>query len=382
MRKIPAKALAIEVGQRLSPSTQARKSAHSVQRTVMRARAQALLSGATAEEVDEDIVDLVSIQQSQLHMRMRSTSELEYRALRLLQRLPRFHDPLAALLPAKTPEAERQALEALAASSHALSPDPAPFSLHQPDYTLAAIHAAFPWMAEPSTICLRAARQAAAAGTGLTFPPVILCGPPGVGKSSYARALADSFNLPTVHIDVGSAGGAVFDLQGLEAGWGNAQAGRLARTIIATRCVNPLVIIDEIDRAGPAETSRGARHPGLPAALMSIIEPSTSRYWTCPYYKVPFDMSAVSVIMTCNSLAGIDQPLLDRCRVIHIPDLTGDQIIAAVPGIVGDRLSGEAIALIQDHLGDLSRRGRRLSLRAVSRMIDGAVAVAEAPILQ
>lgn len=382
MRKIPAKALAIEVGQRLSPATQARKSAHSVQRTVMRARAQALLSGATAEEIDEDIVDLVSIQQAQLQMRMRSTSELEYRALRLLQRLPRFHDPLAALLPAKTPEAERTAIEALAAFAFALSPDPAPFSPHTPDYTLAAIHAAFPWMAEPSTLFLRAARQAAASDKGLTIPPTILCGPPGVGKSSYARALGDAFNLPLICIDVGGAGGAALELQGLESGWGSAQPGRLVRTIIATRCVNPLVIIDEIDRAGAAETSRGARHPGLPAALMSLIEPSTSRAWTCPFYKLPFDMSRVSVIMTCNSLSGIDQPLLDRCRVIQIPDLTSDHIIAAVPGIAGERLAPEAVDLIQDHLGDLSRRGRRLSLRAVTRMIDGAVAVAEAPILQ
>lgn len=299
------------------------------------------------------------------------------RMRRRIERLQQAANPIHALINPRVRDDERKGLLELAKHARAQCV----LRAHDADEVAADLHTQFPWMHEASTLVMRAARRSAARGEPLIIPPLLLCGPPGCGKTSYAQAVARALQLPVVRVDVGASAGAIFDLQGTEAGWGTASTGRLVRTIMATRIVNPLLIVDEVSRAGAMQATSGQRLPGIVPILMSLLERSSAAEWICPYLKVPFDMTRISAILTCNEIDRIDQALLDRCTVIHIPPLSGDDLVAAAMRHAHGRLEHGATCLLHDHLRRLIRGGARPSLRAVTRMIERAEAAAELPLL-
>lgn len=80
-------------------------------------------------------------------------------------------------------------------------------------------------------------------GRGFALPPVILVGPPGIGKSHFARRLAELAMLPIRMIDVGG-GSAGFRISGTEKGWSSEQPGLPVETVLATRIANPVMVVD------------------------------------------------------------------------------------------------------------------------------------------
>lgn len=240
---------------------------------------------------------------------------------------------------------------------------------------LAALHARAPWMAPAAAAVQRTMERATANGpAALRTPPLILVGPPGIGKSAWARDVARSFDVPAIDIDVGSTNGAVFAISGTERGWGSAAPGRVVSTILSTQVVNPLVIIDELDKLPQNVASTRGALPGAAEVLKSMIEPTTARAWTCPYYRMPFDMRRVSWIMTTNSLSGIPAPLLDRCKVVTIKDPTPTDLHAAALRLLTDRVPDPDLraALADGIAAQVLRRrrqGHRTSLRHIARAV-------------
>ncbi len=112
-------------------------------------------------------------------------------------------------------------------------------------YELAAkIHAESPWMRDVSSwIMTQLLAHVSAGGRGLAVPPVILSGPPGIGKSHYARRLAELAGVPSRLIDVGS-GSAGFRITGTEKGWSSAQAGIPVEMILSSRVANPVMVVN------------------------------------------------------------------------------------------------------------------------------------------
>lgn len=258
-------------------------------------------------------------------------------------------------------------------------------SEHEMHEKIALIHEGAPWMGAATAEIMKAMRAETASGPGaLRMPPLLLLGKPGMGKSQWARAVAEAFGAPAVEIDVGAANGAVFALAGVERGWGSASAGRLVRTLIETRVANPVVIIDEMDKAqSKMKTSAGNSLPGLYEVMKSLMEPTTARRWVCPYYQIPFDMSRVNWIMTTNSLDGMPEAFLDRVRVVRLPDPTPEQVALAGRRMIKDRIADPddremAEAALSRLLGDL---GRGVSLRTASRAVDDIRAALETPAL-
>ncbi|MFD1807965.1 hypothetical protein ACFSHQ_06695 [Gemmobacter lanyuensis] len=96
---------------------------------------------------------------------------------------------------------------------------------HWADEVAAAIHDDMPWMAKASEYVWHGLRRAAQRQEAISFRPLILNGPAGIGKSVWARSLAKALELPMADIDA-SKGGAGFSLVGVERGWSTAQAGR------------------------------------------------------------------------------------------------------------------------------------------------------------
>ena len=88
-------------------------------------------------------------------------------------------------------------------------------------------------------------------GAGLKLRPTLLVGGAGLGKTHLVRRIAELSKLPVVHID-GGAGSEGFPIAGLARGWGGAECGRPLKTMISSKICNPIIVIDEIDKAGVA----------------------------------------------------------------------------------------------------------------------------------
>lgn len=195
-------------------------------------------------------------------------------------------------------------------------------------YELAAsLHAESPWMRDVSAwIMKQMLIHVATGGHGLTLPPVILAGPPGIGKSHYARSLAGLVNAPVRLIDVGG-GSAGFRISGTEKGWATEQPGIPVETVFASSVANPIMVVDEIDKAGSVHGTRGSS-TSITTSLLQMIEPSTARHFECPCHRVPFDLSRIVWIMTANDVDCIPAPLRDRSRLFLLPKLSAEDATA------------------------------------------------------
>ncbi len=276
------------------------------------------------------------------------------------------------------PKDEVQKLVQELATSHPTLAGPP--TLHAVDEMFAELHASAPWMSGVSTWAYKALRARYNAGqTWLALPPVILIGPPGCGKSTYARKLAALSGAPVRTLDVGSSN-ASFTVAGCDATWSKAQAGVPLQEIAKTGIANPIMIVDEIEKAGTMTASGGSR-VSLPDALLGLLEPSSSTSWECPYTRRNYNISQISWILTANDREGIPAPVLDRCRVFDIgypaaEDLANlIRILAA--GCLFDEVTDRLIARV---LAAVSK-GRPPSLRRIQQLIDEAVAVAHDPVL-
>jgi hypothetical protein len=190
----------------------------------------------------------------------------------------------------------RPAVIALARKGARLSGPSCEHEVHQ---LAAALHAESRWMQDVSAwIMTQMLRHVAGGGHGLSLPPFILAGPPGVGKSHYARTLAGLAAVPVRMIDVGG-GSAGFRISGTEKGWSTEQPGIPVEMILATRTANPVIIVDEIDKATTTYGTRGASS-SLTTSLLQMLEGTTAAHFECPFYRLPFNMSRVVWIMTAN----------------------------------------------------------------------------------
>ena len=249
-------------------------------------------------------------------------------------------------------------------------------SAQEADEIAAALHDRAPWMETASCRVMKELRRRTAQGPGLAgAPPMILSGLPGIGKSAWARHLAELLGVPVIQIDLGAAQSGAFSLVGVERGWGSAGMGMLTQTILTERIANPVVILDEIGLARETMTTAGgSTMAGLIPALMSLIEPVTARSWTDPYLRVGFDMSRVTWVMTTNEHGHLPQPLLDRCQVVDCRKPTPAEYVGTLRRMGDGRLWAEGdggdpvFRALSDHL----RQHPPRSLRALGRLIDRA----------
>lgn len=238
------------------------------------------------------------------------------------------------------------------------------------DAWAAALHAAAPWMSEISTFLMRHMRRSVGAGKlGLTIPPIILVGPPGDGKTTFARLLADLAGTPHRQIDVGS-GSAAFRVTGLERGWKSAQSGVPVESMLSTSVANSVMIVNEIDKATRPQSDSGTV-PDLTTALMQMLEPETASRFECPFLRLRFNASRVNWIMTANALSPIAAPLRDRCAVFQLPEVTpqvaGQMFDTLAKGF--PELDPEVLYIARRSVVTAAERGS-MSLRRIRRILE------------
>lgn len=255
-------------------------------------------------------------------------------------------------------------------------------SEHRADELAAALHAEMPWMAPATEIVWHAMRRSVREGQpGLRLPPLLLDGPPGIGKSHWARRLGEVIGTPTSIIEA-TGENASFGVAGVQRGEGSARPGRLLDTLLQTGIANPIMVVDEVEKAGRPASTKGVTF-GLAEALLQLLEPMTARHWSCPYYQVRFDMSWVNWVLTANSHRWLPEPLLSRCPPILLRDLTSTELTGFVRQQARQRgISEVATEATVAALADRRSRGHRPSLRIALRLLQRAEDLDHAPIRQ
>lgn len=153
---------------------------------------------------------------------------------------------------------------------------------------------------------------------GLEVTPMLLLGQPGIGKTHFARQVADLIGTGMNLVSMGSLT-AGWLLSGSASQWKGAKPGKVFESLVDGRYANPVIVIDEIDKA-----ASDAQYDPL-GSLYSLLEHDTASSFVDEFAEVPIDASQVLWITTANDERAIPKPILNRMNVFEIQPLTPAQ---------------------------------------------------------
>ncbi|MGC4367524.1 AAA family ATPase [Hydrogenophaga sp. R2] len=165
--------------------------------------------------------------------------------------------------------------------------------------------------------------------------PTLIAGQPGVGKTRFARRLAEELNLAFRAISIGGMDDSRA-LLGTSRGWSTGQPSSLLDLLLNANSPSAMVLLDEVDKA----SDRSVNSAPVSSALLGLLEAESARRWFDSFLQTECDLSMVSFILTANSLSRLPTPLLSRCQVVMFNEPSPEHIAAAVPHVLED-LAGE-----------------------------------------
>ena len=184
---------------------------------------------------------------------------------------------------------------------------------------------------------------------------ICLVGPPGVGKTSIARSVAEALGRKYVRVSLGGVHDEA-DIRGHRKTYIGAMPGRIANALKLAGTSNPLILLDEVDKL--ANDFRG----DPTSALLEVLDPEQNFSFHDHYIELPLDLSNVMFITTANDFDRIPGPLTDRMEVIELSSYTHEE-----------KLNIAKLHLVKKQLSrhGLSGKTMRVSSKALSLLIDG-----------
>lgn len=158
------------------------------------------------------------------------------------------------------------------------------------------------------------------------IPPLLLVGPPGVGKTHFCQALGSLIGIDFNRIDIGTASSSA-SLMGLSFSWSTGQAGEIFNTLTNSEYANPIIMLDEIDKAV------GNQNAPIAPALLCLLERENAKQFRDEGILLPLNASHVNWIATANHLDTISTPVLSRLLIAQIRPPSPEQTVKIIKNI-------------------------------------------------
>ena len=200
-----------------------------------------------------------------------------------------------------------------------------------------SLSAEFPWFSDANAEIAGSAAVCGRAGTGYfrLLRPLLLVGPPGSGKTRWARRAAVACGVAFAPVSLSGSASSIV-LAGTERGWSSGTPSLPARVMQERRTANPLIFLDEVDKTAESKQNGSATD-----ALLMLTEPETAARYPDAYLLGLLDLSRISFVMAANSLAILPPALLDRVTVVHVGRPEARHFGILLGGIMAD-LQAEA----------------------------------------
>ncbi|MEO5680720.1 MAG: endopeptidase La, partial [Acidimicrobiales bacterium] len=215
-------------------------------------------------------------------------------------------------------------------------------------------------------------------GTGAILT---LVGPPGVGKTSLGESIARALGRPFVRVALGGVRDEA-EIRGHRRTYVGAQPGRLVRAMKEAGAMNPVILLDEVDKLG------GDWRGDPASALLEVLDPAQNHTFADHYLEVELDLSDVLFLATANQLETVSGPLLDRMEVVSLDGYTEDEKVAIArdhllrrqrqaAGLAEDEVTvddGALRVLVREHTREAGVRSLERALARVLRKVATRIA--------
>lgn len=227
---------------------------------------------------------------------------------------------------------------------------------------LAQLREECPGFVDVIALIERAVALSAVTETALAFPPLLLVGPPGLGKTHFSRRLAAALGAEQHTFSCATNSDAQALLIGHPPTWRGARMGVLTEAILAGDTANPLILLDEVDKFVTHSTEKPYN------ALLDLLESENAGALVDEYLRIPFNLSRCLIVATANDLEALPGFIQDRFMVVAISPPDGPMLRAIATRIAAEIITAHGDVFVLPDEAVLARLART-NPRGIRRLV-------------